>query len=222
VRNPVRSEAEAFSFVLVCVVLFTIVGLVGVFFGGWPALGVFLVLALALAVYIKAEPKEQERPAWPSRPHDRRQILVVANETVAGRALRAEVLDRARDGARVLVVCPALNSPIRHWASDEDQAHALAEERLDESLAALVGEGVDASGEVGDADPIQAIDDALRTFDADEIVISTHPPGRSNWLEKEVVGRARERYPLPITHVVVDLEQERERRSPPATGAASR
>ncbi len=219
-RNPIRSEAVAFSFVLVCVVLFTIVAFAGVFFGGWVALGVFLVLVIALAVYIKAEPKEQERPAWPRRPHERRQILVVANETVAGRALRAEVLARAQGGARVLVVCPALNSPIRHWTSDEDQAHALAQERLDESLAALGGEGVDATGEVGDADPIQAIDDALRTFDPDEIVISTHPPGRSNWLEKEVVTRARERYPLPITHVVVDLEQER--RGPPAAGAASR
>jgi GABA permease len=220
VRNPIRSEADAFSFVLVCVVLFTIVAFAGVFFGGWVALGVFLVLAIGLAVYIKAEPREQERPAWPRRPHDRRQILVVANETVSGRALRAEVLERAGGGARVLVVCPALNSPIRHWTSDEDHAHALAQERLDESLAALGGEGVEAAGEVGDADPIQAIDDALRTFDPDEIVISTHPPGRSNWLEKEVVSRARERYPLPITHVVVDLEQERG--APPATGAASR
>lgn len=219
-RNPIRSEAEAFSFVLVCVVLFTIVAFAGLFFGGWVALGVFLVLVIALAVYIKAEPKEQERPAWPRRPHERRQILVVANETVAGRALRAEIFARAQGGAGVLVVCPALNSPIRHWTSDEDQAHVLARERLDESLAALGGEGVDATGEVGDADPIQAIDDALRTFDPDEIVISTHPPGRSNWLEKEVVSRARERYPLPITHVVVDLEQER--RAPPATGAASR
>jgi GABA permease len=130
------------------------------------------------------------------------------------------VLERAGGGARVLVVCPALNSPIRHWTSDEDHAHAIAQERLDESLAALGGESVEAAGEVGDADPIQAIDDALRTFDPDEIVISTHPPGRSNWLEKEVVSRARERYPLPITHVVVDLEQERG--APPATGAASR
>ncbi|HET6697106.1 MAG TPA: hypothetical protein VFG85_11410, partial [Gaiellaceae bacterium] len=60
-----------------------------------------------------------------------------------------------------------------------------------------------------DADPIQAMDDALRTFGADEIVISTHPPGRSNWLEKEIIARARERYDVPITHVVVDLEAER-------------
>jgi GABA permease len=54
------------------------------------------------------------------------------------------------------------------------------------------------------------MDDALRTFGADEIVISTHPPGRSNWLEKEIIARARERYDVPITHVVVDLEAERE------------
>jgi hypothetical protein len=134
---------------------------------------------------------------------------VVANETVAGRALRGEVVRRAGEDADVLVVCPALNSPIRHWASDEDGARAEAERRLAESLAALAAEGVDARGEVGDADPIQAIDDALRTFGADEIVISTHPPGRSNWLEKEVIERARERCGVPITHVVVDLEQER-------------
>lgn len=109
----------------------------------------------------------------------------------------------------MLVVCPALNSPLRHWASDEDGARAKAERRLGESLAALASAGVEARGEVGDADPVQAMDDALRTFGADEIVISTHPPGRSNWLEKEVIERARGRYPVPITHVVVDLQAER-------------
>ena len=124
------------------------------------------------------------------------------------RALRGEVVAGQGD-ADVLVVCPALNSPLRHWASDEDGARALAQDRLDESLGALAAAGVEARGEVGDADPIQAMDDALRTFGADEIVISTHPPGRSNWLEKEVIGRAKERYDVPITHVVVDLELER-------------
>ena len=78
----------------------------------------------------------------------------------------------------MLAVCPALNSPLRHWASDEDGARAKAERRLGESLAALASAGVEARGEVGDADPVQAMDDALRTFGADEIVISTHPPGR--------------------------------------------
>ena len=50
------------------------------------------------------------------------------------------------------------------------------------------------------------MEDALRTFGADEIVISTHPEGRSNWLERGVVNAARERFEVPITHVVVDLE----------------
>ena len=208
-RNPFRSESEAFGFVLVCAVLFAVVAVAGVLFGGWVALAVFLVLAVGLALYIKGPPKEPDHPVLARRSDDRQRILVVANETVAGRALRGEVVRRAREGSDVLVVCPALNSPLRHWASDEDEARVKAQARLDESLRALAAEGVEARGEVGDADPIQAMDDALLTFGADEIVVSTHPPGRSNWLEKGVIERARERYPVPITHVVVDLEEER-------------
>jgi GABA permease len=207
-RNPFRSEAEAFSFVLVCVALFAAVAVAGILAGGWVALAVFVVLAIGVGLYVKAEPKPPAEPVLSRVGGDRRRILVVANETVAGRALRGEVVRRAGRGADVLVVCPALNSPLRHWASDEDGARAKAERRLGESLAALASAGVEARGEVGDADPVQAMDDALRTFGADEIVISTHPPGRSNWLEKEVIERARGHYPVPITHVVVDLEAE--------------
>ena len=54
------------------------------------------------------------------------------------------------------------------------------------------------------------MEDALRTFGANEIIISTHPPGRSNWLEQHLVEQARERFAVPITHVVVDLEAERD------------
>jgi hypothetical protein len=209
-RNPFRTEAEAFSFVLVSVVLFALVAVAGILGGGWVALGVFLVLGVGLALYVKSEPKEPEPAVWERGSADgRRRLLVVANETVAGRALREEVVRRAQGETDVLVVCPALNSQLRHWASDEDRAREIAQARLDESLAALADAGVEARGEVGDADPVQAIDDALRTFGADEIVVSTHPPGRSNWLEKGVIARSRERYGCPLTHVVVDLETER-------------
>jgi GABA permease len=71
-----------------------------------------------------------------------------------------------------------------------------------------------ARGEVGDSDPVQAIGDALRTFAPDEIVISTHPEGRSNWLERGVVNHARERFDVPLTHVVVDLDAERAEPAP--------
>ena len=108
------------------------------------------------------------------------------------------------------MVAPALNSPMRHWASDEDPARRAAERRLQASLARLQDGGIEASGGVGDAEPLQALEDELRLFDADEIVISTHPEGRSHWLEKGVVQAAKHRFSVPITHVVVDLEAEQE------------
>ena len=142
---------------------------------------------------------------------DEKRILVVANETVGGQKLRDLIRERS-EGVReeVLVVSPALNSPLRTWTSDEDGARATAQERLDASLARLRDAGINARGEVGDGDPLQAIEDALRTFGADEVIVSTHPEGRSNWLERGVVDGARARFTVPITHVVVDLDRESE------------
>jgi hypothetical protein len=213
VRNPLRTEAEAFSFVLIVALLFLAVALAGVRWGGEVALAVFFALALGVAggIYMKSEPKVREPAIWERRGGDRRRILVVANETVTGTALREKVVQRAGENAEVFVVAPALNTRLRHWTSDEDRARAEAQARLDASLGALAESGIAANGLVGDDDPLQAIEDALRTFGADEIIISTHPPGRSNWLERDLIGRAGEAYDCPITHVVVDLEEERAR-----------
>jgi hypothetical protein len=210
-RNPVRTEAEAFSFVIAVLALFVAVAVAGIVGNGWIALVVLAVLApIVFYRYFRSDPKTVEPAIWDrDRRTDRYRILVVANETVVGRALREEVVSRAREGhAEVLVVSPALNTRVRHWTSDDDQARAAAQNRLDESLAVLRADRLEARGAIGDADPIQAIEDSLRAFGADEIVISTHPPGRSNWLERGVVDRAREQFDMPITHVVVDLERE--------------
>jgi hypothetical protein len=211
-KNPFRSEAEAYRFVLGTVAYFVSIVIADVAGGRWWGLGVFIVLTLAvLAWFFRREVRERP-PATAPRPRgdpDERRILVVANETVAGQRLREAVRAAAEDRrASVLVVSPALNSPLRHWASDEDEARAAAQERLARSLRELERLGISARGEVGDADPVQAIEDALRTFGADEVIISTHPEGRSNWLERGVVSSARERFAVPITHVVVDLEAE--------------
>jgi hypothetical protein len=73
----------------------------------------------------------------------------------------------------------------------------------------MAAAGLRARGYVGDHhEPNSSLEDALRDFPADEVVISTHPPDRSHWLERGVVTRARNEVPLPITHVVVDLEAE--------------
>ena len=210
-KNPFRSEADAFRLVIGAVVYFGAIAIAAVAGGRWWGLGVFVVLTVLVAVWIlRREAREQRTVAARRRgPEDEKRILVVANETVAGEALRETVQEAVEGGrAAVLVVSPALNSKLKHWTSDEDQARAAAEERLDRSIDALEQLGISARGEVGDADPVQAIEDALRTFGPDLIVISTHPPGRSNWLEHGVVSSAQERFAVPITHVVVDLEAE--------------
>jgi|SRR4051812_16829678 hypothetical protein len=137
-----------------------------------------------------------------------RRILVVANETVAGRELLDELHRRAGENSEMLVVAPALNTRLRYILADVDRAREQAEERLRRSIEALQSAGIRARGAVGDSNPVQAIEDALFEFPADEIVISTHPPERSNWLEKKTVERAREKFGVPITHVVVDLDRE--------------
>jgi GABA permease len=138
-------------------------------------------------------------------------ILVVANETVEGTALVEAVRDMALShDAEVLVVAPALNTRLRHWMSDSDRARHAAEHRLAGCLARLHEAGVRATGHVGDADPMRAIEDATRLFAADEIVIGTHPEERSNWLARDLVGRACAQYNLPVLHVVVDLAAHRE------------
>ncbi len=209
-RNPFRSEAEAYRFLLLTVGYFALI-VVGASIATWLGVVVFVVLtAAAVVLWVRSRSNEPVlRQAVPARSAgvDERRILVIANETVGGSELLT-ILRRKAEGVneQVLVVCPALNSQVRTWASDEDGARAAAQQRLDASLARLRQDGVQAHGEVGDGDPLQAIEDALRTFGADEIVISTHPEGRSNWLERNVVGAARSRIDVPITHVVVDLD----------------
>ena len=88
--------------------------------------------------------------------------------------------------------------------SDEDGARDAAASRLRSTLDDLTAAGVNVRGEIGDGDPLQALEDALRGFPADAIVISTHPEGTSHWLERGVVEAARSRFDVPVTHVIGD------------------
>jgi len=114
-------------------------------------------------------------------------VLIIALDAV----IPAEVTD-----AEVLVVAPALNSRLRRWVSDEDEARRRAEQLARTFVGLLARGGVCAKGRVGDADPILAIADALPTFPADEIVIA----GRPEQLRKldELVSRGRDSFALPI------------------------
>lgn len=205
--NPFRSEASAYRFVL-----FAICGLAVVAAAartGVAEVGLVVVAVLAATALVRGRMRHAPERATPIAAHGEdgvRRILVVANETLGGAGLFREIRSRS-EGYReqVLVLCPALNSALRHWLSDEDGARAAARSRLDASLDRLAALGIDAHGAIGDADPLQAIEDALRIFGGvDEIIISTHPPERSNWLERGVVAKARDRFPVPVTHVIGD------------------
>src|SRR3954469_19935415 len=137
-----------------------------------------------------------------SRPHPAG-ILVVANRTCPCPMLLDEVARRVSDAPMdVLVVVPALNSRLRHWLSDVDDAIARAHDRLELALGELRTRGVVARGDVGDANPLVAIEDALARFPGSEIVIATLPRGQSNWLERGLIGKARARFDAPVTHLV--------------------
>ncbi len=205
-KNPLRDEASAFHVVLL-VLGGAVLVVVAAWLNTWLGLAVFLVLVGAALWAVRGGLRQRPRPAHVV--HDERvpqRILVVANETVGGEELISLLRGKAIDtDADVLLVCPALNTKVRTWTSDVDPARADAQARLDASLARLEQAGVRARGDIGDGDPLQALEDALREFPADEIVVSTHPEGRSHWLEQGVVVDARQRFDVPVTHVVVDL-----------------
>lgn len=210
-QNPLRSEAEAFRFLIVVIGGAALI-VAAAYVNTWLGVAAAVVVVGGVARWYWRQPSARPRPVavHDDRPHPHR-ILVIANETVGGRPLRQEVERRAQGrDTEILVVAPALNSHVRHWTSDEDDARAAAHVRVQASVVRLAETGVAVRGEVGAAEPLLAIEDALRTFGADEIVLSTHPEGRSHWLEQGLVEEARRRFKLPITHVVVDLDAERE------------
>jgi hypothetical protein len=147
----------------------------------------------------------------PGDPHGdaRHRLLVLANETCGGSALFDAIRERLDgENGEVLIVAPALSSRLHYWMSDEDPGREEAERRLAASVEHCKEAGIPAKGALGDADPLQALDDAVRTFDPDQVLIVTHPAEGENWLEHGLVTQARERFPMPIGHVEVDAATE--------------
>jgi hypothetical protein len=210
-ESPFRSEEAAFRFLLITIGAFALI-VVASWISALLGFIVFLGLsAAAVAVYLRQRGPEPgpEHVEQRSAAGERR-VLVIANETVGGQELLSAISTLAlSQRTEFLVVCPALNSRLKTFTSDEDPAREAAQQRLDDTLARLASVGIEARGEVGDGDPLVAVDDAVRTFGPNEIVISTHPPGKSNWLERGVVESVRSHYDVPVTHVVVDLEAGR-------------
>lgn len=181
--------------------------------GAWAGFGIVGAVALGLVagavLLARGEPHVHEANAGAAHAVSDEvtsfRVLVIADALLRAEQLSRLVRVRSGDrSAEVLVVSPALNSPLRHWTSDEDRARVDAAARLDAELAQLAEHGIRARGQVGVDDPVQAMDDALRTFPADEVVIATPAVERRNWLERGVVERARQGSAVPVDHVVVE------------------
>jgi hypothetical protein len=215
VRNPVRSEADAFHIVIGSGAVIVASVVVGALVS--PAVGIALfagAIAGALIWEVATKDPERRRPLREAQALGRgnagdghRRVLVVANRTLASDALRNEILRCIREGAEVRVIAPILASRVHYIASDIDRELADARERLDDVLAWAREQNVEITGAVGDPNvALGAIEDELRRTGADEVIISTHPPKQSNWLETGIVTRLNEELDCPVTHLVVDLQ----------------
>jgi len=212
-HSPVRSESDAFRGVVVVVAGAILVAILAALTEAeWGALAAAVLIGIGLgAVWMRSRGSLPEGVEVAPGDRSTHRILVVANQTIEGAALLSEIVNRTEGKQRseLLLVCPALaGSRLQHLASDIDGPREEAEQRLERSLAALRGAGLDARGVVGDDDPFAAAGDALASFGADEVIISTLPPESSRWLERGVVDQLRRDVPLPITHVVVDRDAE--------------
>jgi hypothetical protein len=131
--------------------------------------------------------------------------LVVATVPVDGDVLRNRVQEHAGEDAEVRIVAPASDlSPLQWLATDEDEAREEAAEIAEDAEQAVQQEARVVETEVGDADPVQAIEDALRQFPAEEVLVVTRPGDKAGWLEEDAAAEASERFGVPVTHLVLN------------------
>ena len=135
---------------------------------------------------------------------DRKKLLVVTTAPVEPGPLREAVREHAGDEAEIRVVAPASDlSPLQWLASDEDAAREKAAGVATQAAQTVEPDAARTDAEVGDTDPVQAIEDALRTFPADEVLVVTRPNDDASWLEQDSAEEARERFGVPVTRLTV-------------------
>lgn len=211
-RIPVRSEPEAFRLTIAGALAVAVAVLVGWLAKPLVGAAVFvLVLVVAVIAYLRAANPDRRMPlreataaAHPhGAPPGKRHVLVVANEALSGEALRERILGEDHERVEVDVLAPVLTSRLHQGVSDIDRELEQARARLERSLAWAHEQGIVARGEVGDPSATTAIEDELRDFGADEVIVVTHPRERESWQEHGELERLRHELDIPVTHVVV-------------------
>ncbi len=216
-RVPFRSEPDALRVAVALALLVGVSILVG-----WlasPPYGVVAFAAgLAAGITFEIAGRDADRrsalleAAHAPHPHGSssgtRHVLVVASTTLRGEDLRREVAAGGA-GVELDVLAPILTSRSHYWASDVDREREEARERLDASLAWAAEQGFAAKGEIGDPDPLVAIEDELRDFGADEVIIATHSRERAGWLANRMLGHLARELDVPVRQITVTDDDAR-------------
>jgi hypothetical protein len=214
-RVPFGSEAGAFRFTLGAGLVIGASVLIGWLSAPAAGLAVFAAATVwtafsRLCVAVRDRPATLRRAMSEldrARPQAGHHVLVVANETLAGAELAELILQHGRDHVEVDVLAPVLASHLHYAVSDIDGEVADARTRLERSLAWAREHKLVARGEVGDPNPTTALEDELRTFGANEVIVVTHPRDRETWQERGELARLRRELDVPVTHFVVGNHQ---------------
>ena len=212
-RMPIRSETEAVRFVFASAAV--ILGSVLLGFLVAPLVGAlaFMVAVVVGAVgYLRADNPDQRTPLHDAElePHlhgpspGTRHVLVVANETLAGDALCERLTGADGESVEVDLLAPVVTSRVHYVMSDIDRELAKARTRLERSLAWAKDHGILAHGEVGDPNPTTALEDQLRDFGADEVIVFTQARGSQSWQEREELERLRGELDVPVVQIVAN------------------
>ena len=212
-RAPIRSESDAFRLTLAGALVLAVSLVIGWLTQPRVGAGVFvLAAAVATVAYVRVAGRDrravlrnaarERHPHGPALGH--RHVLVIANEPLSGLELRELILAGDRELVEVDVLAPVLTSRLHLGVTDVDRELAEARARLERSLAWAREQGIVARGEIGDPSPITAIEDELRDFGADEVIVVTHPRDRETWQERGELERLRRELDVPVTHFVVE------------------
>lgn len=225
-RVPFKTETDAFRVAVALGLLAAAAIVVGsltsraygvVLFAAGIAAGVTFELAGRAADRRSALREAADAPHRHGASGGTRHILVVASAELAGEELRRELVTAGGPAVELDVLAPILASRSHRLTSDIDREREEAQERLAASLAWAAAQGFAARGEVGDPDPLVAIEDELRDFGADEVIVATHAHERTSWLAGRMLGHLARELDVPVREIVVGEDQDRSplpRRSP--------
>jgi hypothetical protein len=209
-RMPIRSESDAFRLTWLAALLVVVAILVGWLTVPWAGVVLFALAAVAVTVLLLRGPDPARRSALreaahaPSVRSDGRRVLVVANATLGGRELLDRLVGDDRDAVEIDVLAPVLTSRVHLGYTDVDRETSEARERLRGSLAWARAQRIHVRGALGNTSPVMAIEDELRAFGADEVIVVTHPHDSETWQERDELAHLREELDVPVTHIVVE------------------